>query len=191
MAATTFGTNDVAYWGAFAFVVDHVGPIRVYGEQFVEPYNHMPLAGWMLVLFNGLTGLGPDLGFWIRLTASLADVVTAYLVWQLVRQYRTDREASFAAAAVAASPLMIVVSGFHGNTDPVFVMLVLMAVYLLQLRGRPLGAGLAFGIAISLKLTPVVVLPWLLFLAVRQGRATWSGSSAPAPWSSSWSGSRC
>ena len=67
---------------------------------------------------------------------------------------------------------MIVVAGFDGNTDSVFVMLVLLAVYLLQLRGRPFGAGFAFGIAISLKLTPVVVLPWLLFLAVRQGRGT-------------------
>ena len=80
LAATTFGTNDVAYW-CLRLRRRPCRPIRVYGEQFLEPYNHMPLAGWMLVLFNALTGLGPDLGFWIRLTASLADVVTAYLVF--------------------------------------------------------------------------------------------------------------
>ncbi len=179
-AVTTFGTNDVWYWQQFSWGVSQEGPIGIYGHPFTEPYNHMPATGWLLLTLNQLVGpidlpaspgIATGIGLLLRLLASAADVVTAFLLWEIVRRYRSDRQAAFVAAAVAASPVVIVISGFHGNTDSVCVMLALLALYLLHVRDQPLPAGLAIGLAVSLKLTPIVALPWLVYVAVRRGRA--------------------
>jgi Gpi18-like mannosyltransferase len=57
-----------------------------------------------------------------------------------------------AAVLVGWSPVLFVASGFHGNTDPLFVMFALLSVYLLVVCDRPLAAGLVFAIAVSIKL---------------------------------------
>ena len=62
-------------------------------------------------------------------------------------------------------PVRILVSGYHGNTDAVYAMLSLLAVYLLQDRNRPLLAGLALGLAINIKLIPVLLIPPLVLAA--------------------------
>ena len=54
VAARTFGTNDVGYWGVFAQAVRHFGPVGIYGHHLTVPvvYNHGPLAGWMILAIN-------------------------------------------------------------------------------------------------------------------------------------------
>jgi 4-amino-4-deoxy-L-arabinose transferase-like glycosyltransferase len=171
IAARTFGTNDVGIWGVFAEGVRDFGPVGIYGHHFeVSLYNHGPLAGWLLLAINWL--LDHDVTsfpFLIRLPACLADFVTALLVFELVRLVRSLREAAVAALLVSWSPVLFVVSGFHGNTDPVFVMFALLSVYLLVVRGWALAAGAAFGIAVSIKLVPVVLAPLLVVVLVRLG----------------------
>jgi 4-amino-4-deoxy-L-arabinose transferase-like glycosyltransferase len=171
IAARTEGANDVGIWGVFAQGVRDFGPIGIYGHHF-EPsmYNHGPLAGWLLLAINWL--LDHDVTsfpFLIRLPACLADFVTALLVFELVRLVRSARDAAVAAVLVAWSPVLFVISGFHGNTDPVFVMFGLLSVYLLVVRGWALAAGIAFGIAVSIKLVPVVLAPLLFVVLVRLG----------------------
>jgi 4-amino-4-deoxy-L-arabinose transferase-like glycosyltransferase len=183
VAARTEGTNDVGYWGAFAAGVRRFGPIDVYGHDFRVPvYNHGPLAGWMLEAINWVLDRGIlSFPFLIRVPACLADFVTALLVFELVRRARPVREAAAAAILVAWSPVLFVVSGFHGNTDPVIVMFSLLSVYLLVVRGWALAAGLAFGIALSIKLVPVVLVPVLAVVLVRLGRrrfAAFAGGGA-------------
>jgi glycosyl transferase family 87 len=73
---------------------------------------------------------------------------------------------------VAASPVLFIISGFHGNTDPIFVMFTLLALYLLADRDRPLAAGLSMGLAIGIKIVPVVAIPVLLVLALSKGRGS-------------------
>jgi uncharacterized membrane protein len=171
IAARTFGSNDVGYWGVFAQGVRHFGPIGIYGHTFTEPYNHGPLAGWLLLAINWLLDHHvTSFPFLIRLPAVLADFVTVLLVFELARLRRPAREAAIAAALVAWSPLLFVISGFHGNTDPVFVMFALLGVYLLVVRGQAFSAGVAAGIAVSIKLVPVVLAPALLVVLVRLGR---------------------
>jgi 4-amino-4-deoxy-L-arabinose transferase-like glycosyltransferase len=171
IAARTFGTNDVHYWGEFAQAVRDFGPVGIYGHHFRVPvYNHGPLAGWMLVAINWLLDHGvTSFPFLIRVPACLADFVTALLVFELVRLVRPARGAAIAAVFVVCSPVLFVVSGFHGNTDPVFVMFALLSVYLLVVPGRALAAGVAFGLAVSIKLVPVVLGPVLLVVLVRLG----------------------
>jgi hypothetical protein len=175
VAGTTYGTNDVQYWTGFAQAVRQYGPIGIYGHVLPEPvvYNHPPLAGWLLVALNWLQDRGvASFPFLIRAPACLADLATAVLMLELLRRERSLREAVAAAILVVWSPVLLVVSGFHGNTDPVFLMFTLLAAYLLIVRQRPGSAGICFGIAVSIKLVPIVLAPTLLIIALRRGRRT-------------------
>ncbi|MDQ7908852.1 glycosyltransferase family 39 protein [Phytohabitans sp. ZYX-F-186] len=173
-AANTFGTNDVRYWIMFTEAVRDYGPIGVYGHEFKWAlYNHPPLTSYLLQVISWLEfhGVG-DVPFLIRVPATLADVVTTLVVFELVRRRRGIAEATAAGVLVACSPVLIVISGFHGNTDPVFVMFTLLSVYLLVAhRSLVTGAlaGASFAAAVSVKLVPVVLLPALLLVAVRSG----------------------
>ena len=171
IAARTEGSNDVGIFGAFAEGVRDFGPVGVYGHHFeVSLYNHGPLVGWYLAAINWLLDHHvTSFPFLIRVPACLADFVTALLVFELVRLVRSPRDAAVAAVLVVWSPVLFVISGFHGNTDPVFVMFTLLSVYLLVVRGWALAAGVAFGIAVSIKLVPVVLAPLLVVVLVRLG----------------------
>ena len=55
---------------------------------------------------------------------------------------------------VACSPALIIVSGYHGNTDPVFIMFTFVSFYLLFRTRSAFLAGLAFALAMSVKIVP-------------------------------------
>ena len=189
LAACTFGTEDVARWSAFARGVAHAGPVGVYRLHFRAVqlfhhhyyyyhhhhhghwlYNHPPLIGYMLLVVNAATQRGFSFPLAIRIPAIGADVVTSFLVLELLRTRRSLLEALAAATLVALSPILLVISGYHGNTDPVFVMFSLLSVYLLVDRRAPGLAGFAIAIALSVKIVPVVIVPTLLVFAIRAGR---------------------
>jgi hypothetical protein len=123
----------------------------------------------MLLAISWLDGGVAGFPFLMRVPACLADLVTALLMFELVRLARPAREAAVAAVLVVWSPVLFVISGFHGNTDPIFVMFALLSVYLLVVRGWTFAAGVAFGIAVSIKLVPVVLVPVLVVVLVRLG----------------------
>ena len=173
VAATTYGTNDISYWHFFTEGIRQAGPVGIYGLHWVHsPYNHPPLIGYFLEVVNGAEHLGLPWKFTIRAFASLADVASAFLVFELVRHRRGLLDATAAGVVIAASPVLFVISGFHGNTDPIFTMCTLLSVYLLADRQRPGLAGAAIAVALSIKIVPIVAGPALLVFAVRQGRRT-------------------
>jgi hypothetical protein len=173
LAATTYGTNDIVHWFDFLNAVQHVGPIAVYSYPFTHSlYNHPPLIGYYLELISAGTHLGLTANFSIRAVSSLADVASAVLVFELLRTRRTLRDATLAGVVVACSPILIIISGYHGNTDPVFTMLALLSVYLLADRRAPVLAGTALALALGVKIVPVVVIPCLFIYALGRGRAT-------------------
>jgi hypothetical protein len=133
-------------------------------------YNHPPLVGYLLLVVNAVTQRGVWFPLAIRVPAIAADVVTCFLVLELLRARRSLREAVAAATLVAVSPILLVISGYHGNTDPVFVMLSLLGVYLLVDRQAPVLAGVSIAMAVSVKIVPVVIVPALLVFAIRAGR---------------------
>jgi 4-amino-4-deoxy-L-arabinose transferase-like glycosyltransferase len=171
IAARTYGTNDIRHWTNFVNGVAERGPVGIYGITFERSfYNHPPLIGYFLQLVDFGRHYGVSIGFSIRSVASLADVGSALLVFEILRRRRSLREATWAAALVAVSPVLFIISGFHGNTDPIFVLFTLLALHLLADRGKPLPAGLSMGVAIGIKIVPVVAVPALLVLALLQGR---------------------
>lgn len=173
IAVTTYGVNDTRHWLDFARAVKAAGPIGVYAFDFSRPgyigdlYNHPPLIGWLLAAMNGL-GLSARVG--ICVLASASDLVAALVIAEMVRVRRGPREATAAGLLVALSPALLVISGFHGNTDPVFTMLALLATFLLADRQRPGAAGVVLGLSISVKILSLVAVPALAVYALSLGR---------------------
>ena len=54
------------------------------------------------------------------------------------------------------------VSGFHGNTDPVMVMFLVLAAYMC-LRERPVLCGICFALSCQIKVIPLLLLPIIFF----------------------------
>jgi Dolichyl-phosphate-mannose-protein mannosyltransferase len=172
VAAKTYGTNDIQHWTDFANAVRQVGPVGIYGYHFhvYAVYNHPPLIGYFLQLVNFNERLGIPLKVSIRGAASIADVLTAIVVFELVRRRRTVADATASGVFIGLSPVLFAISGFHGNTDPIFTMLTFLSVYLLADRKMPLLSGMAIGLALSVKVVPVVAVPSLLVFAATRGR---------------------
>jgi len=171
IAARTFGTKDIVHWGDFTDAVRSDGPVGIYGVIFEKSfYNHPPLIGYLLWFINGVQNVGIPFRFTIRALSALADVGSALVLFALLRPRRGVIEATFAGILVAASPLLFVVSGFHGNTDPDFVFLTVLALYLLVDGRMPVLAGAAIALAIGIKIVPVVAIPALAVYAWKRGR---------------------
>src|SRR5438105_13800388 len=69
---------------------------------------------------------------------------------------------TWALALFALSPVSLMVSGFHGNTDPVMVLLLVCAVWMC-LRNRPVLAGLFFAFGCQIKFVRLLFLPAFFF----------------------------
>ncbi|MFB7212067.1 hypothetical protein [Streptomyces sp. NPDC056255] len=156
------------------------GPIRIYEQPLpgLPVYNHPPLAGWMLLGLNELSELGIPFGTLIRSPASIADFFCALVVFEIVRRRASLGAAVACGVGVAASPVLIATSGYHGNTDAVAITFALVAAHLLVDRKAPLTAGVAAALSISIKFIPVVVIPALLLVALRAGRPAFVRFSA-------------
>lgn len=171
IASTTAGTNDVRLFAKFALEIHRVGPVGVYGYSVgTMVYNHGPVTSLLLWVFYHLEHWGASFPLLIRMPACFADFVTCLLVFELTRDRLGVRRARWCGIAVALSPVLVGVSGFHGNTDPLFVCLVLASVWLLSSRRRMVAAGVFMGLALCVKTVPVVVVPALLVAAYKHSR---------------------
>lgn len=92
--------------------------------------NHGPLTAFALPLIRWLADMGIDARFIVRVPAVVADAATTFMVFHVLRHRLGDRPAVAATALIALNPVLILISGFHGNTDPVFVAFLLGAVVL-------------------------------------------------------------
>lgn len=187
LAANTLGQTDVAIWQQFAAVVRAKGPIGIYGvykpglpvTQFA--YNHPPLVGWMLELVSRVANAGLGFPLAVRLPAIIADAICVFVVHAVLRRRIGERRATIAAVALAFNPVLFIISGYHGNNDPIAVMLAILSAYLLVDRRMPFWSGVAVGLSISVKLPPVVVIPALALAALYFGGGAmlrWCGGGA-------------
>src|SRR6266404_4875646 len=102
---------------------------------------HPPFALPLLRVLGGLRSItGLPLGFWMRLMCALADVLTLWLVWLIVKP---DGANPLSLLVVALAPTGVMISGFHGNTDPIMIALVVLAIWLSTQRRSPWLAGAA------------------------------------------------
>jgi hypothetical protein len=174
IAFTTYGTNDVMTFerdlakfrgqGAAALYREGISYTSADGTRFEnQPFIHPPFMLTVLRSWGLLARLsGLPLGFWLRLTSSVADVLSLMLVAGLLNGLPRLQHARLGLLAMALCPVSVVISGFHGNTDPLMIAFVLLSVYCLETRRAVWMAGAAMGLALSLKIVPVIFIPAVL-----------------------------
>jgi hypothetical protein len=173
-AVLTSGTNDAdAFYNFGRFVREH-GLIAQY--RATPEFNHTPLTGWFCALAFG-AGNGAGFNFLLRLPGILADLAIVRLL--LRRHENTGTPPLWALALLALSPVNFMVSGFHGNVDPVLAWLLVLAALECE-RGRAARCGLWLGLACNVKIIPLLVAPVFFFhwLARREARPFFFAASA-------------
>ncbi len=178
LAACTLGTNDVRTWEHDLTALRTVGFAELYrsGVQYDSPdgrpsqrqvFIHPPAVLHVLRILGNR--------FWLRATCALADAGTLALLWSMFR-------GRGALLIIALSPISILISGFHGNTDPIMMFFLVATVFFAQ-RGNSgrigIGSGIAFGLACSVKLIPLIFAPAILLcLPGLRPRLKWLAASA-------------
>jgi glycosyltransferase involved in cell wall biosynthesis len=159
---TTVGTNDVAYWYQFTKYLMKYGTVTIYRD--IAIYNHPPFVSSALWILGNITAGAPYLfPFLFRLPAIFADVGSAVLLWKLASRCYGRGAALMGVSLFALSPVSIMISGFHGNTDPVFVFWILLGAYFLVSRGSWPAAALCIGLSINIKIVPIIIIPAFFF----------------------------
>ena len=177
LALSTYGTNDVYAWERFA----HWSRIFGAGIYQADPaFNHPPSMIHVLGALSWLaTTTGVFFPFWLRLPAILADAASLWIVYRIFARRLDEPSVRWGLLLLAASPALVLVSGFHGNTDPVVMFFVLLSVWATEEGQSDWLSGAAFGAAMCVKVLPLIVLP-VLFLC-RPGlrrRVIFLGSAA-------------
>ena len=174
MAFKTAGAPDITVWRDFLSHVKECG-VCVYETGGVmqhargtrlNPFNHPPFIIHFLRfidLVSTATGIRFETAF--RLVTSIVDVGSAVVVYKLLRKEQLFRPAAFLLYLLA--PATIIISGYHGNTDTVMIFFVLLTALLID---RPIAAGAAFGMALNIKIVPIIFAPVFLFYLVKNRR---------------------
>ncbi|MEO5656378.1 MAG: glycosyltransferase 87 family protein [Nitrospiria bacterium] len=180
IAGRTYGTNDVLYWEYFVATLHRAGGLGLYHQ--VGIFNHPPFMIHALGALDALASLsGGPFRFWLRVPAIFADLGSVVLVWKLLQPWRRAATHPAALMLLAAAPASVMISGFHGNTDPVMVFFVLLSVFLWERRRQPWAAGLALGMAMNIKVVPVIFLPVIWFaIADRRARLAYLAAAGAA-----------
>ena len=174
IAVTTYGTNDVTTWERDLAKLQSQGAATLYREGVTyvssdrtkyenQSFIHPPFMLTVLRVWGVLARLsGLPLGFWLRLTSSTADVLSLVLVARLLKGLPHLKHSGLGLLAMALCPVSIVISGFHGNTDPWMIAFVLLSVYCVETQRSLWMAGAAMGVALSIKVVPVIFIPAIL-----------------------------
>jgi hypothetical protein len=153
------GSNDIRTWGRYALLVEEYGLGGTYLRDGL--FNHPPLMGlWAQAVLHLAPMLGLPYGKCFKLLGMFSELASALLLFEIWRRRGQLDRAALAFAAYGCGICGMLISGFHGNTDPAYWFLVLAAAYLLEDRNAPFFAGLTLGAALNIKLIPLLmVLP--------------------------------
>src|SRR2546428_5532900 len=172
IAYNTIGTNDAVFFYGFAKVLSEHGLEWTYHHS--RYFNHPPLTAYYLRGIYALTeqrwcqDVGVHFPFLLRLPGIVADFL---VVLVLLRMNKTNlRIPTWALALFAVSPVSLMVSGFHGNTDPVMVLFLVCAVWMC-LRNQPVMSGLFLALSCQIKIVPLFLLPAFFFFWLSQSKS--------------------
>ncbi|HUP47116.1 MAG TPA: glycosyltransferase 87 family protein [Thermoanaerobaculia bacterium] len=161
LITTSIGTNDILNWMTFGRLVDNVGIGPSYGR--IAEVNHPPLSLWIVLLLEKIRlATSIETGDLLRLTQVVFDLAAVAALVDIGRSIGHEMPQRLA-LFYFLSPVSIFITGFHGNTDPAMVALLLISLALLvRSPSRPLLAGLVFALAVGIKIVPLLLLPLLL-----------------------------
>ena len=168
VALNTYGTNDVLTFEKFLISIQQLGGMKMYYQ--VLDFNHPPFVVHLLEIVYALAdATRMPFSFCLRFLGIIADFASPLLLFGLLKPYIGHRSAALAAAAVAASPTSFLITGFHGNTDPILMFFLMLSIYLIDRKQNFFLAGLAFGMSINIKIVPLVFVPVILW-TLKQNR---------------------
>ena len=178
LALRTLGTNDIVTWkqdlekvdteGWEALYRDGVDSVSPAGKSYhhVQVFSHPPFMLHVLPVWRGLASItGLPLEFWVRITCSVADLGSLLLLCLFRARMPELRIRPVALLLFAASPILLLISGFHGNSDPIMMFFVLLSVYLMEIRNLPALSGAILALAMGIKVVAVIFAVALLFFA--------------------------
>lgn len=175
IAYNTYGTNDAITFEADIAKLKSAGPEKLYREGVEpapghrQPFSHSPPMIHGLLLLTRLENQsGLPVRFWMRVCCALADLASLGLLWEMGIRSRA------ALLLTALSPVSLMISGFHVNTDPLMMCAILFSACLVQSR-RSAWAGAALGVALSIKLTALVFVPALAIASGAKRSASLAG----------------
>lgn len=166
-AALTLGTVDIGSFFHFGQAILDGGLPALYEREPL--FNHTPMVGWFSAFVFKVTGGSPRwFAFVFRVPSIVADLVAVGAVLRVL-PLRTAG-ARWGVLLLAASPVSFMVSGFHGNMDPVMTCLLVLAAAAC-VSGGPLRCALFFSLACNAKVAALVIGPVFFFhwLARREG----------------------
>ena len=183
IAWNTFGTNDVLTFYLFGRTIAEEGLAAMYRTTIL--FNHPPLTAYYLEWIYHLQrlpafeNLGITFPFLLRLPGVLADFVVVAVLVDLRRVVPGFKIPAWALILFALSPVSIMVSGYHGNTDPVMVMFFVLAAYFCA-REEPILSGVFFALAVQIKIIPLLFVPFFFFFWLKRrslGRFALAGTA--------------
>ena len=152
LIATSFGSTDALLMMSWAHIAERFGVPRAY--LYAQYLNHPPLALWIAATADrvgSLIGLEfPDI---FRLLQTTADVVTAAILYKMSKSCEM-------VAFFFASPAAIFLSGFHCNSDPTMIALLVASVWIASRSAA--GSGALLGASGSIKIAPLPLAPFFL-----------------------------
>lgn len=161
IASATVGTNDVATFYRFAAHLSHDGLEATYRSTIA--FNHPPITAYYLILIYRISGAATDGGasfpLLLRLPGILSDVVTLLVVCRVSSCLGSIP--GWALVSFALSPVSLMISGFHGNTDSVMTMFLVLATYMAA-RERSISCAAFFALSCQIKIVPLLFLPLVL-----------------------------
>ena len=164
LALKTYGTNDVYTYERFALWSRYFGAdLYTIAPDLNHPPSMLHILSFLLWISDH-THL--PFHFWIRFPGILADMGSLWLICRILgTRLLEERPVFIAVLLIAIAPIHILISGFHGNTDPVMIFFVMAAVWLAGYRDKALAGGAAFGLAMCIKIAPAILVP-VLFLSL-------------------------
>jgi Gpi18-like mannosyltransferase len=166
IAFNTFGTNDAVEFYRFAAALKHDGLQQIYLQQ--SSFNHPPLVAHYLTAIYDLDHRpfahenGITFPFLLRFPGIVADFVVVCALLALRKREPGLRIPTWALFLLAVSPVSLMVSGYHGNTDPIMVLFLVLAACQCA-RHRPIWCGILFALSCQIKIVPLLCLPVFLF----------------------------
>jgi hypothetical protein len=167
LAWNTIGTNDTIVFFRCARELTLQGLAETYRQAIL--FTHPPLVAYYLRAIYELSNSAffvqnnISFAFLLRLPGIVADFVSSLVILKLAETLPGRRIPFWALLLFALNPISLMVSGFHGNTDSVMVMFVLLSCLMAALP-LPLFCGLFLGLSCQVKIVPVLLLPaFLLF----------------------------
>lgn len=174
IAFNTFGSSDAVVFYTFAKSLSHDGLEWTYRHSIL--FNHPPLTAYYLQLIFYLDqkasfqASGLTFPVLLRLPGIAADFVVLLVLLKTRKNCPKMALPNWALGLFAFSPVSLMVSGFHGNTDPVMVMFLVLAASMC-LTNKPVLSGLFLALSCQIKIVPLFLVPIFFFFWFEQNRS--------------------